>query len=132
MTLIKDGLWNIVNETEIVPDKPTDSASHVKYLSRRDRALATIVLSVETSLLYLLGDPDDLAVVWKKLANQFQKKTWANKLALRRKLYSLKLKDGDSGHENIKTMMEIFDELTVIGDSIDEDDRVVHLRATLP
>ncbi|GAB1600790.1 hypothetical protein Ahia01_000357100 [Argonauta hians] len=132
MALIKDGLWNIVNETEIVPDKQSEPASYVKYLSRKDRALATIVLSVETSLLYLIGDPDDPAVVWKKLAEQFQKKTWANKLALRRKLYSLKLKDGDSVHQHIKTMMEIFDELSVIGDSIDEEDRVVHLLATLP
>jgi hypothetical protein len=56
--------------------------------------LATIVLSVDALLLYLLGDPQDPAVVWEKLTNQFQKKTWANKLALRRKLYSLRLKDG--------------------------------------
>ena len=36
-----------------------------QYLSRKDRALATIVLSLEPSLLYLIGDPDDPDVVWK-------------------------------------------------------------------
>ena len=67
-----------------------------KFVARRDRTLAIIVLSVETSLLYLIGDPEDPIVVWQKLADQFQKKTWANKLELQRKLYSLLLKDGDS------------------------------------
>ena len=64
-----------------------------KYLLQRDRALATIVLSANPTLLYLLEpDPENLALVWKKFAYQFQKETWANKLALRRKLYNLKLK----------------------------------------
>ena len=70
MALIKDGLWNIVNETETVPD----TTLHAKYLPRKDGAKSTIVLSVEPSLLYLIGDPDDLAVVWKILANQFPNK----------------------------------------------------------
>ena len=89
-------------------------------MSRRDRALATIVLSVETSLLYLIGDPEDPVAVWKKLQDQFQKKTWANKLELRRKLYSLRLKDGESVQEHIKAMTEVFEALMVIGDPVAE------------
>ena len=74
-----------------------------KFAARKDRALATIVLSVNPSLLYIIGDnPEDPIAVWEKLAGQFQKKTWANKLELRRKLYSLRLKDGDSVQEHIK------------------------------
>ena len=48
-------------------------------MARRDRALAMMVLSVDPTLLYLLGDPEDPVTVWKKLSDQFQKKTWANK-----------------------------------------------------
>ena len=54
-----------------------------KFMTRRDKALAQIVLSIHPSLLYLLGDPQDPVVVQKKLHGQFQKKTWANKLELR-------------------------------------------------
>ena len=57
---------------------------------------------------------------------------WENKLALRRRLYSLKLKEGDSVHKYIKLMTEIFTELSVVGDSIDEEDKVVHHLASLP
>ena len=63
MALIRDSIWNIVNGTEIVPDFRTEMGLHAKYLSRKDRALATIVLSLDPSLLYLIGDPDDPGVV---------------------------------------------------------------------
>ena len=88
--------------------------------------------SIRTSLLYLIGDPKDPVAVWKKLQDQFQKKTWANKLELRRKLYSLRLKDGESVQEHIKTMTEVFEALAVIGDPVTEEDRVVYLLASLP
>lgn len=78
-------------------------------MARRDRGLAIVVLSVEPSLLYLIGDPEDPVVVWKKLSDQFQKKTWENKLELRRKLYSLRLKEGDSVQKHIKEMTETFE-----------------------
>ena len=60
-----------------------------KFNTRWDKALAIIVLSVDPTLLYLVGDPTNPIEVWKKLADQFQKKTWANKLHLRKELYSL-------------------------------------------
>ena len=60
-----------------------------KYVACKYRALATI-LSIEPSLLYLLGaNPEDPVMVWSKLRDHFQKKTWANRLELWRKLYAL-------------------------------------------
>ena len=130
MTLVRDGLWGIVSGTETAPAEGGDRRS--KFLARRDRALATIVLAVEPSLLHLIGDPQDPVAVWKKLQNQFQKKTWANKLALRRRLHSLQLKDGESVQDHIKAMTELFNELAIVGDAIEEKDRVVYLLASLP
>ena len=64
-----------------------------KFMSRRDRALAIVVLSIEPSLLYLIGEPENPGQVWKKLSDPFMKKTWVNKLELRQKLYSLHVPD---------------------------------------
>ena len=55
-----------------------------------------MVLAIDPALFYLIGEPTDPTEVWTKLENQFQKKSWANKLSMRRKLHSLRLKDGDS------------------------------------
>ena len=82
------------------PEEGTDGYS--KFVTRRDRALAIIVLSVDPSLLYIIGDPTEPTVVWRQLSAQFQKKTWANKLALRRRLHSLRLKEGENVQKHVK------------------------------
>ena len=129
MTLLKEGLWGIVNGSV---DVPNDTAALHKYRAKKDRALAIIVLAVEPSLLYLLGDPQEPQLVWEKLQQQFQRKSWCNKLVLRRKLYNLKLKTDGDIQSHIKQMLEIFDELSIIGDPMEEEDRVVHVLASLP
>ena len=52
MALMKDGLWGFVNGMETIPDSNDVEATH-KYHIKRDRALATIVLAVDPSLLYI-------------------------------------------------------------------------------
>ena len=65
MALIRNGLWGIISGMENAPEE-TDEG-YAKFAARRDRALAAVVLSIEPSLLYLIGDPQDPAKVWKKL-----------------------------------------------------------------
>ena len=67
MALMKEGLWRIVTGEETAPETEAERA---KFATQKDRALATIVLSVDPSLLYLVGDPEDPVVVWKKLGDQ--------------------------------------------------------------
>ena len=129
MALMKEGLWRIVTGEKTAP---ASEAERAKFATRKDRALATIVLSVDPSLLYLVGDPEDPVAVRKKLGDQFQKKMWATRLDLRRKLHSARLRDGDSAQEHIKLITEIFDALTVAGETVSEEDRVVYLLASLP
>ena len=131
MALIPDWLCWIVDETEQAPGPDASADSRVKFVSRQDRALATIILAVEPSLLYLLDNPEDPIVMWKKLRDQFQKKTWANRWALYRKLHTLQLKDEESVQDHIKVMTELFNELTAVGDAISEEDCVVYLLASL-
>ena len=71
--------------------------------------------------------------MWKKLADQFEKKTWATRLDSRRKLHSMRSKGGgDSAQEHIKAMTELFDWLSVAGETVSEEDQVVYLLASLP
>ena len=72
-----------MNGTETAP---TDvrSDEYAKFSGGKNRVLATIVLSIDPTLLNLVGDPDNPVVVWQKLGDQFQKRTWANKFQLRK------------------------------------------------
>lgn len=131
MALIKDGLWAIVSGKEVEPAESEEARA--KFAARRDKALATIVLAMEPRLLYLVGnDPTDPVAVWRVLSEQFQRKTWANKLELKRRLFSLRLAEGGSVQEHIKIMTEICDELAAIGERVSDEDRVVYLLASLP
>ena len=131
MALMKDSLWNIVSGIEPLPDEGNADARR-NFLTRSDCALAIIVLAVDLSLFYLLGDFKDPRAVWQKLEEQFQRKTWSNKLQLWRKLYALKLKEREPVNTHIKAMSKIFEALAAIGDAVSEEDRVVHLLASLP
>ena len=70
--------------------------------------------------------------MWRALANQFQHKTWVNTLELKQKLLSLWLAEGWSVQQHIKFMTEICDELSAIGETVGEKDRVVYLLTSLP
>ena len=131
MVLIKEGVWSIVIGTETEPEDNVERKA--KFAARCDKALATIVLAIELSLLYLVrSDPTDPIVVWYALANQFQCKTWANKLELKWKLFSLRLAEDGSVQQHIKFMNKTCDELSAIGETVSEEDKVVYLLASLP
>ena len=105
MALMKDGLWKLIDGTEVVsPQKEVEK--YAKYVAKKNKALAIVVLSVEPSLFYLLEEPQNPVIVWNKLAAQFQKKPRANKLAVQRKLYSLLLKEIQSVLQHIEEVTE--------------------------
>jgi len=70
-----------------------------------------------------MGDPNDPEVVWVRPKwgsqpkfNQFQRKSLANRLCLRRKLNNLILSVGGCMQDHLKTLIGIYDELSVIKD----------------
>ena len=137
MALMREGLWSIVNKEETMPEidnnrRRESEEARRKFKTRYEKALTTIVLAVSPSLLYLLGDPQDPVKVWDTLENQFQKKSWANKLILKTRLSRMKLKENQSVSEHIRGMTEIFQELSIIGQPMEEEDRVVQLLTSLP
>jgi len=80
---------------------------------------------MEPSLLHLIKNAlTDPVAVWRVLSEQFQQKTWANKLELKRKLFLLRFAKGGSVQDHIKLMTEICDELLAIGEQVSDEDRV--------
>ena len=131
MYLISQDLWSYVDGSATVPNS-TEVNEHRKYVIKRDKCLASIVLSVESNHLYLLGDPTDPVKVWKLLQDTFMKNSIANKLRIKKRLYSMKLSDSGSMGDHIKSFVELYDELAVVGGTIEEEDKVLNLLASLP
>ena len=66
------------------------------------------------SFLYLIANPTDPITVWEEFSTQFQKKMWANKLAMRQHLHSF----WSERSKNVKALTEIFNKLSMVGDNI--------------
>ena len=131
MFLLSQNVWTIVDGSEAVPEA---TAALALYTARQGKALSILVLSLSPSLLYLVGsNPSDPAVVWTTLENHFQKSSWANQFALRKKLYSLRMpEDGVLIRDHIRTVTELFDNLTAVDDPLKDKDRVMILMSSLP
>ena len=127
--LLNLDLWGIVSGSTAPPQA---AEALVAYNIKRNKALSTIVLAIHPSLLYLIGDPDDPAAVWTKLENHYQKPSWGNQFAIRKKLYSMKMSEATPVAEHVKQVVELFDRLTNVGDPLKEKDRVMILMSTLP
>ena len=69
MVLLKEGLWLIVSGNERAPPV-MKTERHAKFVARRDRTTALIVLSIDSTLLYLLEDRMDPVTMWKKLSDR--------------------------------------------------------------
>ena len=99
------------------------------FVNRRNKALVNIELAVDPCLLYLLEDSVDPEVDWKRLSNQFQKKTLAHKLSLSNwQLNHERLEDGGALKQHFKAITGIFNEFAVIGAAMeDEEEKVATL-----
>ena len=126
MALIRDGLWSIVNETETMPNED-ETEKFGKFCTRRDKALATIVLTIDPELIYLIGDAENPVNVWKVLETTFQKKSVSNKFSLRKKLINTKMTGKMSLQNHGKIFSETYSNLAAIGESLDNDDKVFYL-----
>ena len=70
-----------------------------KKLDRK--AKSTIRLCVSDSVLLNVSGEATTKALWDKLGTLYQSKSLVNKLFLRKKLYNLRMKDGDSVTENL-------------------------------
>ena len=70
--------------------------------------------------------------IWDKLKGRFERNTVGNKLFLKQKFFSLKMKDSDSLNEHLHPMKEITDQLAAIKAPIPEDEHIVALLLSLP
>eukprot|EP00253_Pinus_taeda_P002227 PITA_02227 len=68
--------------------------------------------------------------LWDKLGTLYQSKSLVNKLFLRKKLYNLRMKDGDSGTEHLNAT--VVSQLSSVDIKISDEDKCISLLCSLP
>ncbi|KAF2345562.1 hypothetical protein FHG87_023682 [Trinorchestia longiramus] len=64
--------------------------------------------------------------------NLVEIKTWANKFRLKKKLFNMKLENGQNLQDYLKVFVKLFKELAIIGEAMEDEERVIILLSSLP
>ena len=82
-------------------------------------------------LVHLITECQMPKEIWEKYKESFERNTVANKLFLKQKFFSLKMKDSDPPDEHLRRMKKIIDQLAAIKVPIPEDEHIVALLLSL-
>jgi hypothetical protein len=70
--------------------------------------------------------------LWDKLGKLYQSKSLGNKLILRKKLYNLRMRDGDSVVEHLNSFNIVVSQLVSVEIKISNEDKCISLLCSLP
>eukprot|EP00253_Pinus_taeda_P002521 PITA_02521 len=101
-----------------------------KKLDRK--AKSTIRLCVSDSVLLNVSGEATAKALWDKLGTLYQSKSLVNKLFLRKKLYNLRMKDGDSVTEHLNAFNTVVSQLLSVDIKISDEDKCISLLCSLP
>ena len=123
------GLWQVVEGTEVQPEEAQAAA---EFQKKSEKALATIVLGISTSKLYLTTSCECPKNAWNVLKQHFERDSLANKLFLKKQYFRMEMRDRTLIEDRLKQMKELTDKLAAVGAPISEEDQVVTLLGSLP
>ena len=95
------------------------------------KAKSTIWLCVSDSVLLNVSGEATTKTLWEKLGTLYQSKSLVNKLFLRKKIYNLRMKDGDSMTEHLNAFNTVVSQLSSIDIKISDEDKCISLLCSL-
>ena len=131
MSLIGKDLWEIVEGSEILQERPTE-AQRIQFRKRDNKALSMICLSVATELQIYVRSAKSGKEAWDSLEKHFEEKTLSKKIFHRRKLYHAEMEQGKSMVDHINNVKTIAEHLESLEDAPSEKDLVMILISSLP
>jgi hypothetical protein len=96
------------------------------------KAKSTIRLCLSDSILLNVSEEATTKYLWDKLGKLYQSKSLVNKLFLRKKLYNLRMRDGDSVAEHLNAFNTVVSQLVSVEIKISDEDKCISLLCSLP
>ncbi|EPS69434.1 hypothetical protein M569_05339, partial [Genlisea aurea] len=100
--LVCKDLWPVVSK-KTRPEKISED----DWETMNAKAVATMKLKIDKSLLQLVIDLNDAKEVWNKLSEILQPSNWKNAAFLVRQLVNLKYRDGESMSQHLAKFKEL-------------------------
>lgn len=127
-------LWSAIEKEK--PDAAQPDVVDPKEIEdwvRIDRkAKGLIRLCLADSILTNVMSEPTARDLWKKLESLYQSKSLVNKLFLRKKLYNLRMHEGDSFSAHLYNFNTVISQFVSIGVKFQDDDKAITLLCSLP
>ena len=102
------------------------------WLRLQRKAASTIRSCLSDSAPYHVLDEDDPAQLWEKLGKCFASKSMMSKLALKRKLFGLRMAEGVDLSAHIDCFNQLITDLRKIEEEFSDENKVIFLLVSFP
>jgi coenzyme F420-reducing hydrogenase delta subunit len=109
-----------------------DAAAAAEFRKKDDKAKAVIGLTLSDEHLEHVRGAESAAEMWLAIKNFFQRISLLNKLAARRRFYTVSMADGERILTYINRVQQLTEELKAMGVTIDDEEVTMALLNALP
>uniref|UniRef100_A0A803P852 CCHC-type domain-containing protein n=1 Tax=Cannabis sativa TaxID=3483 RepID=A0A803P852_CANSA len=126
--LVHQGVYQAIDKEEL--KELRNDKKKIKEIETK--AHSAILLSLGYEVLREVSNEEIALELWEKLALIYLKKSLANKLYLKKKLYTLKMEDSRELRKHLDEFNQIILDLSNIGVKIEDEDKGILLLSSLP
>lgn len=96
------------------------------------KARSTIILSLGDSVIREVARERTVADLWAKLERVYMTKSLANRLYIKKRMFTLKMAEGSSLEDHIDEFNKVCDTLEIIYEGLDDEGKALLLVSSLP
>ena len=96
------------------------------------KAHSSLLLCLNDEVLREVAELETAIEVWEKLQALFMRKSLANRLILKKKLYTLAMEEGEDVKKYLDTFNKVILDLKSLEVKVDEEDQAIILLSSLP
>ncbi|KAH9782240.1 hypothetical protein KPL71_008811 [Citrus sinensis] len=131
--LITQGLGDAIDPVIKSGNAEASSSRTPEQMAEIDKkARSTIILSLGDSVIREVVKEKTVAGLWAKLEQLYMTKSLANRLYIKKKMFSLRMIEGASLDEHIDEFNKVCNELKTIDEGLSDDSKALLLISSLP
>ncbi|KAH9666456.1 hypothetical protein KPL70_020645 [Citrus sinensis] len=131
--LITQGLGDAIDPVSKLEGSEASSSKTPEQVAEIDtKARSTIILSLGDSVIREVAKEKTVVGLWAKLGNVYMTKSLANRLYIKKKMFSLRMIKGTSLNKHIDEFNKVCDELETIDEGLSDEIKALLLISSLP
>ncbi|KAH9660266.1 hypothetical protein KPL70_024153 [Citrus sinensis] len=128
--LITQGLGDAIESENSKGGSSSKTPEKIAEINKRARS--AIILSLGDSVIREVAKEKTVAGLWTKLESLYMTKSLANRLYIKKRMFTLRMIEGSSLEEHIDKFNKVCDTLETIDAALDDEEKALLLISSLP